>query len=197
MGKKQDVIKQVEDADIEVSRTASAFKDTAPVRALDKIGKMSDQPPLFAFAAGIAIAGLIRGDARTLRTAARMAAAHWLGMVAKDAVKREVDRTRPQMLIEEGRYGMQKGKSLEKALTSFPSGHTVGAVAVARALARDYPDLTAPAYATAGAAALSRIAACDHFASDTAAGAAIGWAAEAAVSAVLGRVAPRLAATAA
>jgi membrane-associated phospholipid phosphatase len=184
MGKKRDAIKTVEQADVEVSRSVSDYKDTAPVRALGVFGEMTDQPPLYAFVGGVAAVALIRGDRRLLRTAGRMLAAHWLGIRAKNAVKNAVDRTRPQMLIEEGRYELGKGRRPEKAFSSFPSGHTVGAVAIAQALVRDCPQYRAGAYAVCVAAAVARIAKCDHFLSDTAAGALIGLASEAAVSAV-------------
>ena len=178
MGKKHAAIKAVEKGDVKASSKASAYRETAPVGLLGWFGKLADQPPLYAFAAGVGVAGLLRRDPRIVRTAARMAAAHWLGIRGKNAVKTSVDRTRPQMLIDEGRYEAGKGKRDEKAFNSFPSGHTVGAVAVARALVRDYPEYTVPAYALAGAAALARIAQCDHFVSDTAAGALIGWLSE-------------------
>ena len=178
MGKKRDTIKQVERADVEVSRAVSGWKDSRPVQLLGGIGKLSDQPPLYAFIGGLAAAALIRGDPRLLQMSARMLGAHWLGIRAKNAVKAAVDRTRPQMLIDEGRYELGKGRRDEKPYNSFPSGHTVGAVAAARAIARDYPQLRLPAYALAAFAALTRIAKCDHFVSDTIAGALIGWGAE-------------------
>ena len=184
MGKKREAIKQVEKADVEVSRAVAATRDSGPVRALGLYGELTDQPPLFAFAGGVAVAGLLNRDRTMVLTAARMAGAHWLGIIIKSAVKHQVDRTRPQLLLDEGRYGMGAGNSQEKALTSFPSGHTVGAVAIARALIREYPGAALPAYGAAAAAAFARIAKCDHFVSDTAAGAAIGWVAEAIVDRV-------------
>ena len=190
MGKKRDAIKQVEKADVEVSRSISAFRHTPPVEALGWLGKMTDQPPLYAFIGGVAVAALIRRDARLLHTSGRMLAAHWLGEQLKNVVKGGVDRTRPKMLIEEGRYETGPGERSEKAFSSFPSGHTVGAVAIARALMRDQPEHAAAGYAASAAAAVARIAKCDHFVSDTAAGAVIGLASEAAVSAVLDRLIP-------
>lgn len=184
MGKKHKPIKQVEKADVEVSKAASDYREAGPVRALDWFGQLADQPPLFAFAAGVAIAGLIRRDARIVRTGARMAAAHYLGMVGKDRIKQAVDRTRPTALIDEGRYASGKGKHDSKPFNSFPSGHTAGAVAIARALAREFAGSATPAYGAAAAVATSRIAKCDHFVSDTAVGALIGAAAEAAVGLV-------------
>jgi membrane-associated phospholipid phosphatase len=197
MGKKRDAIKTVEAADVEVSRSVSDYKDSAPVKALGVFGEMTDQPPLYAFIGGVAAVAVIRRDRRLLGTAGRMFAAHWLGIRAKNAVKNAVDRTRPQMLIEEGRYELTKGRRPEKAFSSFPSGHTVGAVAIARALVRDYPQYRPGAYLACVAAAVARIAKCDHFLSDTVAGAAIGWGAEAAVNAALERSPDRLASIAA
>lgn len=190
MGKKRDAIKKVEEADVEISQSISGWKDTAPVEALGWLGKMTDQPPLYAFIGGVAAAALIRRDTKLLRTSARMLVAHWLGIRAKNAVKGAVDRTRPQMLIEEGRYEAGKGEREDKAFSSFPSGHTVGALALARAIMRDYPEHAAAGYATTVAAAVARIAKCDHFASDTLAGAVIGYAAEETASAVLDRIVP-------
>jgi membrane-associated phospholipid phosphatase len=197
MGKKRDAIKTVEQADVEVSRSISGIRDTPPVEMLGWFGKMADQPPLYAFIGGVAAVALLRRDARLLRTAGRMLGAHWLGIQAKNAVKSAVDRTRPQMLIEEGRYELGKGRRPEKAYSSFPSGHTVGAVAIAQALVREYPEYRTGAYLACVAAAVARIAKCDHFVSDTAAGALIGWASEEAVSAALERSPAPLASTAA
>src|ERR1700710_25832 len=104
MSKKSKSIKKVEKADVEVSRTISDYRKTGPVAALGWFGKLADQPPLFAFAGGLALAGLIRRDPRIVRAATRIALANGLSMVAKNSVKDAVDRTRPTMLIEEGRY---------------------------------------------------------------------------------------------
>jgi membrane-associated phospholipid phosphatase len=178
MGKKREAIKQVEKADVEVSQSISGWKDSPPVQALGWFGKMTDQPPLYAFIGGLAAAALIRQDARLLQSSARMLAAHWSGIRAKNVVKNGIDRTRPRMLIDEGRYEAGKGTRPEKAFSSFPSGHTVGAVAIARVIAREYPQYRLPAYGLATLAAFTRIAKCDHFLSDTVAGAIIGWGAE-------------------
>jgi membrane-associated phospholipid phosphatase len=185
MGKKRKAIKKIEKADIAVSRTAWDYKRSAPVRALGWFGKLSDQPPLFAFAAGIAAAGLIRREPQLLRAAARMAIAHWIGIHGKNMLKDAVDRTRPDMLVEDGRYEVGPGRRTDKEFSSFPSGHTAGAVAVARALARDWPEAAVPAHGAAAASALARIAECDHFVSDTAAGAVIGAVAEELASALV------------
>ena len=182
MGKKREAIKRVEKADVEVSRSISGWKDSASVRALGWFGKLSDQPPLYALIGGLAAAAVIRGDARLLQSSARMLGAHWSGIRAKNVVKAAIDRTRPTMLIDEGRYESGKGRRDEKPFNSFPSGHTVGAVAIAQVIARDFPEHRLPAYALAALSAFARIAKCDHFVSDTAVGALIGWGAERASS---------------
>ena len=187
MSKKRDLIKQVEQADIEVSRKAAEVRDTPVVRALGAFGTMGDQEPMIAFVGGLGIAGLIRRDRKLLRAAGRALAAHLLSTLAKTMVKRSVDRTRPRLLVEEGRYERGKGERNEGAYNSFPSGHTAGAVAVARALARDYPETAWIGTAAAGTIAAVQVPRCNHFASDTVAGALIGLTAETMVSKTIDR----------
>ena len=67
----------------------------------------------------------------------------------------------------------------------FPSGHTAGAVAVARACARHYPPARAPAYAWAAGVAAAQVPRCAHYPSDVAGGALVGLAAEAAADRLL------------
>ena len=66
---------------------------------------------------------------------------------------------------------MKPGGDHRPEADSFPSGHTAGAVPVARALARDYPEHAVMAYAVAGAAAVVQIPRCKHYPTDFAAGA--------------------------
>jgi membrane-associated phospholipid phosphatase len=187
MGKKRDAIKHVERADIAVSRKAADVKDTWPVRAMGAFGKLGDQPPLIAFCLGVTLAGLIRRDRAIVGGGARMLAAHLLATGGKSVVKRSVDRTRPHLLVEEGQYELKPGERNEGPYNSFPSGHTAGAVAVARAMVRDFPETALPAYAAAAAITAVQVPRCNHFVSDTAAGAAIGWAAEGGVSATISK----------
>jgi membrane-associated phospholipid phosphatase len=120
---------------------------------------------------------------RLARVGARMLASELLATAAKTVVKRSIDRTRPKVLVEEGHYEMHPGDSRGHRINSFPSGHTAGAVTVARAIARDYPEHAAAAYATAAAIAVIQIPRCTHYPTDIAAGAVVGIAAEAIVSA--------------
>jgi undecaprenyl-diphosphatase len=113
-----------------------------------------------------------------------MLAAHTLATVAKNFVKHRVDRARPRSKHLEGKdHKLAPGRSTAKEETSFPSGHSAGAAAVARAFVRDYPEHAPAAYAAAGAISLAQIPRCAHYPTDVGAGLAIGVAAEALVSA--------------
>ena len=171
--KKNKPLKAVEQADIELSRDAAALRETTPIAVLGAVGELGDQPPMVAWCLATLIGGL---------------AAHALATGVKALVKRSVDRTRPTLLVDEGRYAVGPGRHDDGAHSSFPSGHTAGAVAVARAWARAYPAQRKPAYAAASVIALVQLPRCAHFLSDIAAGAAIGWAAEAAASRLIDRL---------
>jgi undecaprenyl-diphosphatase len=168
----------LEQADTRVTKAVAPYQESWPVRAVSAIGKLGDQPPMLAISSAVLGAGLVRGDRRMLRAGARMIAAHVIATATKNYIKHRVDRTRPHVLVEEGRYKMEPGRNQAKEETSFPSGHTAGAVAVARAFARIYPEHRRAAYAAAGVIALAQIPRCAHYPSDVAAGTAVGLAAE-------------------
>ena len=86
----------------------------------------------------------------------------------------------------------EPGKSQDHELTSFPSGHTAGAVAVAIAVSRDVDGAGVPAALIATGVAAAQPVTGKHYLSDLVAGAAVGWISEALVSAVFDRVAPRV-----
>ena len=145
---------------------------------MGKASELADQPPLITISAVTLLAGLGLRDARLARTGARMLASHLLATAIKSQVKHRVDRTRPFVLAEERRYEISEGKHDEGKYNSFPSGHTAGAVAVAQAVAREYPAAALPARLLAAAVALIQIPRCAHFLSDIGAGAVIGLGAE-------------------
>lgn len=175
-------VAKVEKADKAVVREAAEVRDVPVVKLLGKFGELGDQPPMVALCAATIGAGLVRRDGRLTAAGVRMLAAHALATGIKRAIKRSVDRTRPHLLVDEGRYETGRGGSSDGDLSSFPSGHTAGALAVARAVARDYPRAAWPAYTGAAVIAGVQIPRCHHFPSDIGAGALIGLAAEAAVS---------------
>lgn len=180
----------IEQVDAAVANAVAPYRDTIVVRALGFASELADQPPLISICAATLGWGLVTRNPRLARAGARMLAAELLATGMKSVVKRSVDRTRPRLLVEEGRYELGSGSRNESPINSFPSGHTAGAVTVARAVARDYPEHAAIAYSAAAAAAVIQIPRCTHYPTDLAAGAAVGVVAEMAVSLVLDRLLP-------
>jgi hypothetical protein len=169
----------IEDADRKVARATGGKRNTMWMKALGQVSELADQPPLMTISAVTIAAGVCLRDKRVLRTGVRMFASHWLATKAKSFIKHRLDRTRPFVMLGGGNYHARGGHSHAKGENSFPSGHTAGAVAIARAVACDYPATAPIGYAAAGAAA--------HYLSDVVIGAAIGWLAEAAVRLILSR----------
>lgn len=167
------------------------YRDTPPVKALAWFGQAGDQLQLRVLCGGVFAAGLLRRDVRLIGAAARMIVAHELATIAKKAVKNRVDRWRPKNAATADEVKPHKGHSKEKALNSFPSGHSAGAVAVASALATAYPAYRAPALAAGAAVSLAQIPTASHYPSDVAAGATIGAATNGALSLAI-RLARRL-----
>lgn len=154
------------------------FLKAAPVKAVGAIGEVGDQPPLLALSAATFGVGWLRGDPRLVRTGTRMIAAHLLATAAKSLGKNNVDRSRPEGVIEGEDYQRKKGSSPDPALRSFPSGHTAGAFALAGAVAREYPEHRLSALVAAGTIGALQLPRRAHFPSDVVAGAAIGLLAE-------------------
>jgi membrane-associated phospholipid phosphatase len=188
---------KVEHADIAVLEATSDLRHTPPVKLLGTLSEVADQPQLISICAATLAAGLLMRRPKLAVAGARMLATELLATKMKSAVKHRIDRTRPRVIDDGGDYEMKRGKTKSSEMNSFPSGHTAGAVGVARALARSYPDLATPAYATAGAIAVIQIPRCQHYPSDLAAGAAVGLAAELVVDRVWNGVAALFRATAA
>jgi membrane-associated phospholipid phosphatase len=169
-------------ADAAAAEAALPYQGSTAMEALGRFASLGDQPPLRTLCAALIAAGLAGGDRRLAKAGLRMLAAHTLATFAKDFVKHRVDRTRPRSKGRKGKDHVPKpGRRTAKEETSFPSGHSAGAAAVAGAFARDYPEYAAPAYAAAGALALAQIPRCAHYPTDVGAGLAIGLAADAVV----------------
>jgi membrane-associated phospholipid phosphatase len=183
----QDALKAVEKADLEVTRAVAGVRHEPFVIQAGNASEIGDQPPLVALSASIVAAGLWRRDRKLARAGARMLAAHLLATAIKTAIKRSIDRTRPDFAMIDG-YRMAPGDSRTHELSSMPSGHTAGAVAVAEALAREYDELAVPARLLAASIAIVQVPRCKHYASDVLVGAAIGLAAEAVVSNAIDRI---------
>ncbi|MFL6590480.1 MAG: phosphatase PAP2 family protein [Chthoniobacterales bacterium] len=168
----------VEKADIELGTKLAKHRDHPVAKAAAKAGKIGDQGPLYALSAGLLAVGISSRDRRLTDTGLSMLAAIATADVAKRVVKRLVHRTRPHVVLDEGRYQADAGGSDDKHEQSFPSGHMAGTTAVARALARNHPEAGAVAAAAAIGIGMSRIAKGAHWPLDVAAGAVIGLAAE-------------------
>jgi membrane-associated phospholipid phosphatase len=169
-------------ADEAAAEAALPYQGSPAMEALGRFASLGDQPPLRTLCAAVIAAGVAGGDRRLARAGVRMLAAHTLATLAKDFVKVRVDRTRPRSKSEKGKDHVPRpGSDTSKEETSFPSGHSAGAAAVAWAFARDYPEYAGPAYAAGSALSLAQIPRCAHYPTDVGAGLAIGIAAEAVV----------------
>jgi membrane-associated phospholipid phosphatase len=176
-------------ADEAAAEAALPYRGSPAMEALGRFASLGDQPPLRTLCAAVIAAGVAGGDRRLARAGVRMLVAHTLATLAKDFVKERVDRTRPRSKDAKGKDHVPRpGDDSSKEETSFPSGHSAGAAAVAWAFARDYPEFASPAFAAGSALALAQIPRCAHYPTDVGAGLALGIAAEAVVDIGIGLV---------
>jgi membrane-associated phospholipid phosphatase len=176
---------EVEKADVELGAKIASKRDHPVSKAAGAASKIGDQGPLYAISAGVLIVGLTSRDRRLAGSGVSMLAAVAAADLSKRLTKGLVRRTRPHVLLDEGRYETDAGGSEKKAEQSFPSGHTACSVAAARALAHNYPGAGAAAGLAAVAIGISRIAKGAHWPLDVAGGAVIGLVAEAVSAALL------------
>lgn len=170
--------KSVEAADIAVAKLFIPLRDDPAVKAIGTASEVGDQPPLYAISAGVLTAGVLTGDRRAAKAGLCMLAAHFLTIRFKDAIKHLIDRSRPDLIAKQGTYEMRPGHRAAKDYTSFPSGHTASAVAVALAWGREYPKQRGAAMGLASVIAAAQVVRSKHFVSDLIAGAAVGIVAE-------------------
>jgi membrane-associated phospholipid phosphatase len=180
-------VSDVEKVDIELGKKIAKHRDHPVAKAAGKAGKLGDQGPLYALSSGVLAVGVASRDRRLTDTGLSMLAAVAVADIAKRIAKSLVRRTRPKALLEEGDYEADKGGSDNKKKQSFPSGHTACTVAAARAFARNVPEGSAPAAVAAVALGLSRVAKGEHWPLDVAAGAVIGFVAEACTALFFGQ----------
>lgn len=185
---------QVERIDAAVSKALLRHRQNPAVRVLGTASEAADQPPLIGICLATIGAGAALRRPRLLRAGLRMLASEFVATAAKAVIKHHVNRTRPHKMLKEGRYALHadgKGSKDEGPWNSFPSGHTAGAVAVGRALTREYPAALPAAGLAMATVALVQLPRGKHFTSDVIAGAVIGTASEALVNLVALRLSRR------
>ena len=138
----------------------------AAIRIMNRLGGGMNPPLVVLF---FLIAGVAYRERRWVGYAIAMGVAGLGAGIAAQVVKHLVGRARPELWLGPAHYA--PGSS-----TSFPSGHTVGAFALAGVLvfaSRSWP-LRVLAFALAAAVGLSRVLAFRHWTSDVTASAVIG-----------------------
>ena len=178
-----DAAERLTAVDAAVERVFDDHRSDPLIKALGFVGEMGDQPQLRLISGMFVVAGLLASDSRLSRAGARMLVAHEVTTLAKDFVKKRVDRTRPRSATNNRDRKPRPGRNTAKEVTSFPSGHTAGAVAVAQAFAREYPEYRRPAWIAAGLVAAAQVPKCAHYLTDVGAGGLIGLLTEAVIDA--------------
>ena len=170
--------------DAQAAKASRPLQKSKTMKFLGAISDIADQPPLYRLSAVVALVGVVTANGRLARAGFRMFASEWLATQIKSTIKHRVDRNRPAA-VAAGSGDIRRGDSRAKELSSFPSGHTAGAVAVAQALSREYPEHRVAATTAAATAALLQVPRCQHYPSDIAAGAGIGLIAETIINALM------------
>jgi membrane-associated phospholipid phosphatase len=165
-----------------IAEALAPHRETRAVKVLGFIGKQGDQPQMLTLSGLVLAGGLLRGERRVIEAGARMITAHLLATATKHVIKRRVDRHRPPKKGEKADAKPRLGRRDDKAWTSFPSGHTAGAVAVAQGFARAYPEHRTKASAGAAIISIAQVCKQAHYVSDVTAGIVIGVASEAIVN---------------
>lgn len=156
----------------------AGVEDSAVAGPLHLFSKLGDQPQLRAISGALIVAGTFGGSDRLVRAGARMIIAHELATFAKDSIKTDIDRKRPRSARNRDEKKPRPGNHQSKEITSFPSGHSAGAIAAARAFSREFPEYGAAGIGAATLVAASQVPRRAHYPTDVAAGLALGLAAE-------------------
>jgi membrane-associated phospholipid phosphatase len=180
-----DLAEKAEAADVAVGERLTIPKDEPLAKGADKVGKLGDQGPLYAVATVLILGGWASRDRRLAGAGVAMLGAVAAADGGKTLAKHSVSRTRPHVLLEGHNYKAKAGGSEEKSEQSFPSGHVAGCVAAARAIHRAYPEAGHGLTIATLIIAAARLVKGAHWPLDVAAGAVIGWAAEAVTNRLL------------
>jgi len=177
--------------DVRIIEALRPWLEKRSTQRIGKIGNLGDEPPLLILSATLVGAGLLTRNYRLQRAGLRMGLAHLIAIAIKEIGKRSVDRTRPAEQLDKGRYVMKPGTSHVARLRSFPSGHTAGSLAVAKAFGRVFPRYKTPALLAAGVIGVLQVPRRAHFPGDVMAGGVAGLFAEQAADALISRLLPR------
>lgn len=172
---------------VDVPLTLAIDRHVSPTlnEVFDYIGKLGDSE-MYIFAAlflyAFSIVALRRGWACPVRVGYERLARYGVLVVGTLAIgglitlilKKVVARARPEVLLEDGWYGLVEPFSKGSDYNSFPSSHTLAAFAVAAAIGEMAPRWRIPALLIATLVAISRVINREHFLSDVTAAAAIG-----------------------
>lgn len=147
-----------------VARTPAPLLD----RAAPALTNAADHSKLWLVAAAaLAVFGGAKGRRAALRGVCTLGAS---SVITNQLLKRLVTRRRPNREALPGRRNGQR----RPTSSSFPSGHAASAAAFAYGAATEWPALTAPLGALAGAVGFSRVATGAHYPSDVGAGYLVG-----------------------
>lgn len=174
--------------DVEIIEKMRPLLQKPAVRRLGKLGNLGDEPPLLAISTVLLLGGTLARNPALQRASIRMLMAHFVAIALKEWGKNSVDRTRPAEQLRAGSYHMAMGNSRDADLRSFPSGHTAGALALARAFSRDYPRYTKPLLAAAAAIGALQVPRGAHYPGDVLAGGVAGAVAEKIASFIIGKM---------
>lgn len=166
------------DMDHSVHEAVKPDRHSGFVKVLGKLSDIADQPQARTLCGGMIVIGLIRSDTRMVAAGVRMLLAHELATLGKGIIKHKVDRTRPRSATGKEEEKPEAGDSRDKEESSFPSGHSAGAMAIACAYGAVYPQHRAVALIAGSSVALAQIPRCAHYPTDVGAGVAIGVAAD-------------------
>ena len=167
-------ISAVEHLDIALAIYIARYRHHPAMRIAALVNEAGDQPPLLALSGAMLAYGHLTGNARAAAAGRRMLASMMVSIVIKTVLKAAFSRTRPNVLLDEGRYGLRFFGPNQGPWQSFPSGHTAGAVALARTVSRSYPDARRIAHAGAAAVALVQVPRGTHYPLDVLGGIAVG-----------------------
>ena len=102
-----DATSAAEEADVALAARLAGNKDHPVVRGLGSLSEIGDQPPLLALSGAVLAYGVLLGNQRATEAGARMLGSLVLATWFKTGLKHLVARTRPNVLLEEGRYEVE------------------------------------------------------------------------------------------